>query len=192
MTTQDPFTAPETAQALAEVECEVAEFFRFLSAEEFVLRVGDAWTPAEHLLHLCTAVSAVARGFSINRWLLRLRFGRARSPSRRYLEVRDDYRERLSRGGRATGPYVPDREDSADERIEERRAAILARWGRVNSRLREAAERWSERELDRIRMPHPLLGMLSARELLFFTVYHNQHHVAAAKRRLPRFGPVER
>jgi hypothetical protein len=24
--------------------------------------------------------------------------------------------------------------------------------------------------------------------MLFFTLYHNQHHVDAAKRRLPRFG----
>jgi len=47
---------------------------------------------------------------------------------------------------------------------------------------------WSELQMDRIRLPHPVLGKLSVREMLFFTLYHNQHHLDAAKRRLPRFG----
>jgi hypothetical protein len=46
---------------------------------------------------------------------------------------------------------------------------------------------WSERQLDRIRLPHPVLGKLSVREMLFFTLYHNQHHIEAVKRRLTRF-----
>lgn len=53
--------------------------------------------------------------------------------------------------------------------------------------MRTALEGWSERDLDRIRMPHPILGMLTTREMLFFTLYHNRHHVEAARRRLPRF-----
>lgn len=41
---------------------------------------------------------------------------------------------------------------------------------------------------ERIRLPHPLFGKLTTREMLFCALYHNQHHVEAAKRRLPRFG----
>jgi hypothetical protein len=44
--------------------------------------------------------------------------------------------------------------------------------------------------LERIRLPHPLLGRLTTREMLFFTLYHNQHHVEVAKRRLPQFGAI--
>jgi hypothetical protein len=80
---------------------------------------------------------------------------------------------------------VPPREEGA---APERRTALLARWERVNARLREALEGWSERDLDRILLPHPLLGKLTTREMLFFTLYHDRHHVEAAKRRLPRFG----
>jgi hypothetical protein len=36
-------------------------------------------------------------------------------------------------------------------------------------------------------MPHPLLGKITAREMIYFTVYHSEHHVAATKKRLPRF-----
>lgn len=184
---QSPQTRSEILHELARVEEEVASFFGSLSEDEFVLRVQDAWNPAEHLAHLNTSVSAVARGLSYPRWLLRLRFGRARAPSRTYEEVRDTYLGILAGGAGATGDYVPPRAELSAAEAGAHRADLLARWGRVNARLRTAAEGWSERALDRVRMPHPLLGMLTTREMLFFTLYHNRHHVAATRRRLPRF-----
>src|SRR5688572_21054372 len=57
-----PFTRTEILDALEGVEREVASFFASLSSDELTLRVGEAWTPAEHLQHLCIVVAAVARG----------------------------------------------------------------------------------------------------------------------------------
>jgi hypothetical protein len=50
--------------------------------------------------------------------------------------------------------------------------------------MRKALDRWSEAALDSVQMPHPLLGRLTAREMIFFTLYHNQHHVEVVRRRL--------
>jgi uncharacterized damage-inducible protein DinB len=50
--------------------------------------------------------------------------------------------------------------------------------------LVRAAGRWSERALDARQLPHPLLGKLTVREMLFFTLYHNRHHVDVVKRRM--------
>jgi hypothetical protein len=178
-----PFAQPTLVKALEDVERDVAAFFGSLAADEFAFRVDSAWTPAEHLDHLNIAVSAVARGFAMSRWLLRLRFGSARRPSRSYEQLRDDYRARLAAGAGASGRFVPAR---AEPRPVDRRQ-LLARWTRVNLRLRAGLATWSERDLDRIQLPHPILGKITAREMAFFTVYHGTHHVAAAKRRLPRF-----
>ncbi len=49
--------------------------------------------------------------------------------------------------------------------------------------LAQGIERWSDAQLDRRCLPHPLLGKLSVREMLFFTLYHNLHHVQVAERR---------
>ena len=185
MQPESPHTRSEILQALASVEAEVAAFFGGLSDDDLLLRAGDAWNPAEHLAHLCTSVSAVARGLAVPRWLLRLRFGRARAPSRSYAEMREAYRSRLAAGGGATGAFVPPREEGA---AGGRRAALLARWARVNARLREALAGWSECDLDRIVLPHPLLGKLTTREMLLFTLYHDLHHVEGARGRLPRAG----
>ena len=187
---EPPFAGATLLQALSSEERDVAEFFGSLSPDELALRVGGAWTPAEHLQHLNIAVSAVARGLSISPWLLRLRFGRARRPSRSFVELRDDYRARLASGGRAGGRFVPPREDLTPERTTSRQTELLARWKRVNARLVESLQRWNERNLDRLQLPHPILGKITAREMVFFTIYHGHHHIAAAKNRLPRFSPT--
>jgi hypothetical protein len=174
-------------QELADAEADVAAFFGSLSPDEFALRVGSAWTPAEHLDHLNTTVSAVARGLAISPLLLRLRFGRARRPSRSLVELRDDYRARLARGAGASGPFVPERLDLTGDQRSIRQQELLARWRRVNDRLRTALERWSDRKLDRLQLPHPLLGRITAREMVFFTIFHDRHHIVSAKSRLPRF-----
>ncbi|MBB4635337.1 DinB family protein [Longimicrobium terrae] len=175
------------AKRFGEVEREVADFFSSLRDDEFVHRVNDAWTPAEHLHHLNIGVSAVAKALGYPKLLPRVLFGRARGPSRTFEAVRDTYRGLLAGGGGATGAYVPPRDDPAAAQVPAHREALLARWGRVNARLVAAAESWTDAHLDRIRLPHPILGKLTVREMLFFTLYHNTHHVAAAKRRLDRF-----
>lgn len=182
-----PRTRADILQALSDVEEEVAAFFGSLSEDEFRDRAGDAWSPAEHLQHLNISVSAVARGLAIPRVVLLLRFGPALAASRSYDEIRETYRATLATGRGASGVYVPAREELAPAEVGGRRAEILARWSRANTRLRSALEGWSERALERIRLPHPLLGKLTTREMLFFTLYHNRHHVEAASRRLPRF-----
>lgn len=182
-----PRDLPSIIDALASVEREVGDFFGSLEADEFVLRAGDAWSPAEHLDHLNIATSAASRAYTSSPWLLQLRFGRARRPSRSYEALTEEYRGRLAGGGKASGRFVPQREDASTTDPIVRRTVLLSRWYRVNERLQSGIRGWREVSLDRARVPHPLLGRITARELAFFTIYHGRHHITAAKRRLPRF-----
>jgi hypothetical protein len=36
---------------------------------------------------------------------------------------------------------------------------------------------WSEKNLDAYLLPHPLLGKITVREMLFFTTFHTDHHL---------------
>lgn len=187
--TEEMNIAPPRIEALTDdlraAEADVAAFFGGLSIENLTLRAGDAWTAAEHLAHLNTAVSAVARGLAMPRWILRIRFGRNRKSRRTYQQLVDDYRGRLAGGGMASGEFIPAREDGPTENATRRRHELLSRWERVNTRLRNALKQWNESDLDRIRLPHPLLGTISAREMVYFTMYHNRHHIISASVRLP-------
>ena len=44
--------------------------------------------------------------------------------------------------------------------------------------------RFSEEELDQLILPHPLLGKLTLREMLYFTIYHVKHHEKTIQRNL--------
>ena len=39
----------------------------------------------------------------------------------------------------------------------------------------------SEHKLDRCILPHPLLGKLTLREMIYFTIYHMEHHLVHLK-----------
>ncbi len=54
---------------------------------------------------------------------------------------------------------------------------MLRQWERVSSKLLTNLERWSEQQLDTLRLPHPILGKLTVREMLFFTEFHTRHHL---------------
>jgi hypothetical protein len=114
--------------------------------------------------------------------ILRLRFGRPAAPSRTYTRLRDDYRALLAAGGKA-GKYAPS-PLGTEPQAETARARILAEHDAAVDALVAACGRWGEEALDRRQLPHPLLGNLTVREMLFFTLYHNQHHVNVVRRRV--------
>ncbi len=50
-------------------------------------------------------------------------------------------------------------------------------------RLNVAIGKWNDRNPDRTLLPHPLLGKLTVREMLYFTIYHVEHHLNILRER---------
>lgn len=165
----------ETLQAeLDRLHAEIADYAGSFATAEFLAPQGEAWSPAGHLRHLIRSVRAVARGMGLPKLLLGLRFGVSRRPSRSFAEVRELYRAALA-GGAQAGSFGPSQR-TVEMPDEEWRSLIMERWALAGRELGEALGRWSERALDRYRLPHPILGKLTVREMLYFTLYHNAHH----------------
>jgi len=47
--------------------------------------------------------------------------------------------------------------------------------------MRAAFSRWPEAALDTHALPHDLLGRVSVRELMFFVLYHDRHHLGGVQ-----------
>ncbi len=179
----DPYSREDLLQAFERVNQEVAAYFASLSPEDFVRRPPHAWSAADNLRHLIRSVRPVAQALRVPRLLLRLLFGASKRPSRRYAEIRDAYRAALAKGARATGRYVPPpTEPPAD--VAAFRKELLAAWTKTGAGLVAATRRWHEADLEACRLPHPILGKLTVREMLCFTLYHDLHHVAGVQKRL--------
>jgi hypothetical protein len=170
-----PTSRDESLHDLRRLHAEGHGFAHALALEEFFAAQADRWSPAVHIRHLARSTRPLAQALALPRWAIRLRFGRATAPSRTFDALVHDYRAALAAGGQAPPAFVPrpaTHTPSHDERV-----AILRSWDASVRQLERNATRWNERELDQLRLPHPLLGLLTVREMLLFTVYHTAHHL---------------
>ncbi len=126
------------------------------------------WSPAQQAEHLVKSVHPVTLAFSLPKFVLPLIFGRANRQSRTYDDLIAKYKAKLAAGGTASKPFVPG--------IPENPAAVYAELEKTVASLCNRMENFSEEQLDTLILPHPLLGKLTLREMLYFTAYHARHH----------------
>ncbi len=182
ITVQEPSGGAEIVRELRALHARSRDFWSSFSAMEFFHPLGDAWSPADNVRHLLRSNRPVLRALSTPKILLLVRFGAGLRPSSTYAEVRERYLARLAAGVTA-GRFAP-RPLASSEQTEEQRSGLLADLDQVSESLTGAVSGWREWQLDRLRLPHPALGRLTVREMLFFTLYHNLHHVRNVERRL--------
>ena len=175
--TGSPTTAAEILRELRRVHAESEAWLRAMPAAEFIKAQGEKWSPADHARHLTKSVRPLGMALALPRFILWLRFGRTSHGSRSFLAMRETYRARLAAGATA-GRFTPSAQPlPRDADAEAYRADVLAAWNAANEQMQSRIGAWDEIALDRYRLPHPVLGTLTVREMLFFTLYHNAHHL---------------
>jgi len=129
---------------------------------------GEKWSVAEQIIHLNKSVSPLNSTMGLPK-LTFLFFGKV-SFSRSYEEVVSLYKTSLSKGGKAAKAYVPKANTVYD------RQQLIIGFEKAYEKYIDHVGAWSEKELDTYRLPHPLIGKLTMREMAYFTQYHLQHH----------------
>jgi len=178
---------------LANLRGEGLELWRRMEAERFWSRHDRNWSPADNVHHLMISTAPVTLALRIPRLMLRVCFGMTRTPSRNWEALRSAYRDGLAAGATA-GRYAPPRKAVPVEAAADQGRLVLQCEGTV-LRLEKAIEPWREQDLDRYRLPHPVLGRVTVREILMFTLFHFDHHREIVARRLeasPLSGLAER
>ncbi len=127
------------------------------------------WSAAENVHHLLLAVRPLLLAFALPHWALRL-FGKPSRASLSYEEVVTLYQEKLRMGAKASLPYIPSRKNQGNK--EKQMEKMLTGYKRLQINLKP----WPDALLDRYFLPHPILGRITLREMICFTIYHIQHH----------------
>jgi hypothetical protein len=173
--TGEPYSRQDLLAALRRLDDAGEAYLVAMPGAEFFEPQGEAWSPSEHLRHLSKSARPVARALGMPRLVLAFRFGLNRGTSLTFADLRARYLDRLAAGVDA-GRFAPsERPRPADPG--RGRDEVLAEWHAANRALETAVLSWRERALDRYRLPHPALGLLTLREMLAFTVYHTAHHL---------------
>ena len=141
-----------------------------LKAIDFCYAPEEKWSAAQQLDHIVKSVSPVNMAMGLPKFILKWKFGTANRPSKTFDELVEKYNWKLLEGGKASGRFVP-----APVTVEEKEK-LLAELNKTVSNLCRKTGKHSEDALDTYILPHPLLGKLTLREMLYFTAYHVEHH----------------
>jgi hypothetical protein len=141
-----------------------------LNEREFNAAPDGKWNAGQTLDHLNRAVSAVSQALRIPKFVFAVLFGSARRLSKDYDVVVASYQAKLAAGSKASGRYLPHSISFGNQQKKE-----LAMQESVN-RLCKSLDHYSEIQLDQYILPHPILGKITMREMLYFTIYHADHH----------------
>ena len=170
-------TKPELIAALKDSNQRAENWFRAIPSTDFFTRSGDVWSPSDNVDHLIKAVGPVAKALKLPKITLQAMFGKAEKPSMRYEELCKVYRDEILRGAQASGRYLPNQESPTHD-AEDKKNTLLETWSRANAELLSVVEKWDIDEMDRYLLPHPLIGKLTIREMIYFTIYHNLRHAS--------------
>jgi DinB family protein len=176
-----PHTRPDLLHAFEQQATESAAYWSAFDTEAFFRPIGTSWSPADTVRHLTKSTRPVITALKAPKLLLRFRFGKSGRGSVTYDELCERYRGLLAAGGQA-GRFAPSAHTESDAAAWRRK--ILSAYDGVQLELRDGMGRWPEKKLDQLQLPHPLLGNLTVREMLFFTLYHQRHHIGVVERHL--------
>ncbi|GAB3043591.1 DinB family protein [Spirosoma pulveris] len=138
-------------------------------------QANGKWSVAEVMQHLYLSARPVARLLAGPRDVFR-QWGKPETSPKGYDEVALRYKTILRTGVKAPGSMSPRLED-----VQIGRRDMVKRFEGIYIDLIRAAESWSTHEQDDYCIPHPVLGKLSVREMLYFTSIHTQHHLEFLK-----------
>ena len=149
---------------------EFAELVSSLDESGFNFSANNKWTAGQHLEHIYLAVSPLTKALILPVFILKLLFGKTNRLSKNYEGLVKKYSDKLQNGGVASGRFIP-------KKVSFEQKEILKRKLLKNVKiLCKAVNNFTEAKLDDYILPHPLLGKLTIKEMLYFTIYHVEHH----------------
>lgn len=168
----------ELSEALKKSYAEFINHVDELTLDEFDFAPAQKWSAGQQVEHLIRSTSPLNLALGLPKFVLKAKFGKANRPSKTYDELIAKYKKKLEEGGRAFGKYLPPPVNQSQ------RAKLSKKLNHNIEELCAKTMKWSEEDLDQYILPHPLLGKVTIREILYFTIYHAHHHQILIKQYL--------
>lgn len=156
--------------ALRENHQKFTDYLAGLSTEDFTFAPENGWSAGQQLQHIVLCLKPLVHVYGMDAEQIIQNFGQTDRSNRSPETLKSDYLAALAKGGKAPQAYVP--EPVADSE----RALLLASMTGLVEALCERVDRRSPTELDQLCILHPLMGLISLREMLYNATYHVTHH----------------
>jgi hypothetical protein len=157
-------------ESMTENHHRFTNYMQILTEQEYLFAMSEKWSAGQQLDHLVRSTKPLILAVRLPRFLVQLIFGKANRPSKSYEELVEKYLQKINAGAKATGNFIPPMVgyDKKENLIKELNAII--------TKINKGLQNFTEEELDECILPHPLLGKITFREMIYFTIYHVDHH----------------
>ncbi len=160
----------ELIQSMNENHNRFVNYVNTLSEKEFLFALPEKWTAAQQLDHLVRSTKPLILAVRLPKFMLHIVFGSANRPSKSFEELVDKYLKKINAGGKASGSFIPPVVGF------EKRKSLSKELQNIVTKINNGLKNFTEEELDECILPHPLLGKITIREMMYFTIYHVDHH----------------
>lgn len=130
------------------------------------------WTTGQHIVHLVDVIKRVNHALSFPKFILRYKFGKANREVRTYETVVQKYKDKLPKNQEKAKKFNA---HIKKPNLQERKK-LLTTLQIQNKKLQHKTKKWSDKNLDNLILPHPLLGKMPVRKMIMFMGYHTEHH----------------
>ncbi|WP_410877578.1 DinB family protein [Myroides sp. DW712] len=144
-----------------------------MTEEEYQYHPVGKWNAAQHLHHLVLCVQPLVYVYMQPIKTVEERFGRVERLNKTYEELTEIYLGKLAAGGKAPEQFVPPADDSSSKEVLTQQ--LLALIGKLN----EAIVQMEVNDFESVQIPHPLLGLITLKEMAYNAIYHVEHHQKA-------------
>lgn len=161
------------AELLEEKYEALLEYLSNQEDEKWELGPNNKWTSGQQALHLLQSIKPLNTAMSLPKFVVKARFGKTNRSVRSYEEVINRYQERLQEALGATfGPS----QNMKIPTLKEKEYLITRLRTEYKKLQYKTLKRWSDKELDNLILPHPLMGKMPVREIVMWSAYHVEHH----------------
>ena len=137
----------------------------------------NKWTTGQHILHLVNSLQLLNNALSYPKFILKYKFGVCNRPSRNYKAVAKNYDEKLEKNQDRARNF---NKDLKKPTLKERES-LLTKFQIQQKKLQYKTKKISDKNLDKLIIPHPLMGKMTLREIIMWTAHHTEHHTETLK-----------
>jgi hypothetical protein len=151
----------------------ILDFINQHQDEELKSVKDEKWSSYQHLDHLLRSIFPLNKAMKIPLPGIKILFGKPNRKERTYEETKAKYKKKLEEGAKASGRYIP-----SDKELN---TNLIKKYKEQSEQLILTIQKWKEEDLSKYLLPHPILGKLTVREMLYFTAFHTEHHLQLMK-----------
>lgn len=140
------------------------------------ISLNDKWSVSQNVEHINIVLLRVGNYLTLPKSSIEANFGLSERASTNYEIISNVFRNTFENGVKATDDFVPELNLNVNIEI------LVDEGKKLLATIISNLQNWTEEELETYNCPHPTLGKIPVREVLYFTIYHVQHHNETIKK----------